>query len=218
MGTINKILTGLVLLTALMILTFGIFFITLDVSGPVYENEIPTLSDGRIVLPTRIVSGVNIPYLRVFEEERNIHIIVDNFGGSAYDTLAIVARLREIRNKGFTITTEAYGYTMSGGAFIFLMGDRRILHDGAMVMFHGAGFTIGNRRVSLRTLHLTGKTLLTEDEQIPLVLFDNHLMNCMYDRTWMSKEEVLDWMYKFDYNFMSSEDALMHGVATEVIN
>ncbi|MFA9409579.1 MAG: hypothetical protein ACERKJ_12205, partial [Candidatus Dadabacteria bacterium] len=118
--------------------------------------------------------------------------------------------------EGFTITTETYGYAMSAGALIFTMGDRRIIHDGASIMFHGAGFDGYGGRQSLRSLILYGRTVLPPDRVKSLELIDAKFESILYERTLMTKEDIKDWMYKLDANFMSAKKAMQLGVATEL--
>jgi len=184
----------------------------------IYEDEqaIHELYDGRIVFPPGILAGDAISYLKALQDERNYHIIIDSFGGSAYDTIAIINRIAELQDKGFVITTEAYGYTLSGGALIFIMGDIRIIHSGATLMFHGAGFSgpYGNRK-SLRDYVLKGKTDLALAVVESLAILDNKFALELQERIGFSKDEIIRWLYALDYNYMSSAEALKLHVATE---
>ena len=180
-------------------------------------EEIQTLSDSRIVFPSHIGTGDTVTYLRALQENRDYHIIIDNFGGSAWDTIAIINRIDELQEAGFTITTETYGYAMSGGAFIFIMGDIRIIHDGASLMFHGSGMhgAYGVRE-SLRELALTGETTLEEFKVKALSIIDNKFMKMLTLKTALTDEEIADWLYKLNYNYMSSDEAMELGIATEL--
>jgi len=208
----------------LIIITLVLLFVGMStisckvsISTEDHTDQIQTLSDGRMVFPPDIAAGDTLLYLKALQKDRDYHIIIDNFGGSAFDTMVIINRIDELQKKGFTITTETYGYAMSGGAFIFIMGDRRIIHDGAAIMFHGAGF-IGpyGQRQSLRSLALTGKTTLKPEQVKSLSIIDNKFMKMLTIKIALRDAQITYWMYKFDYNFMSSDEAMRLGVATEL--
>ena len=211
MGTLWKALriTAIVCMLLIVYILYG-FVVTTNVSC------IQTLSDDRVVFPAGIAIGDSVSYLKALQEERDYHIIIDCFGGGAHDTIAIINRIMELQSKGFKITTEAYGYTMSGGAFIFIIGDTRIIHEGASLMFHGAGYAgqYGNRK-SLRSYILTGRTDLSPAALKSLSLIDDKFARELRRQTEMTLEDMYTYLYEYDYNYMSSNDALKLGVATE---
>lgn len=203
----------MVTIIVLIVLVGGVGF---TVNSLVEDKVIQTLYGGRIVFPPTILPGDTVSYLKALQKEQDYHIIIDSFGGSAFDTIAIINRISELQDKGFNITTEAYGYTLSGGAFIFIMGDDRIIHDGAALMFHGAGFDGQFGRVSLRDFVLTGKTDLALDVVTALAIIDNKFAAEMHERLGFSYDDIVRWLYAGDYNYMTSDEALELGVATEV--
>ena len=181
------------------------------------NKQIRTLSDGRVVFPSKIVPGDAFSYLKVLQKEQDYHIIIDCFGGSAHDTIVVINRIAELQHRGFKITTEAYGYTLSGGAFIFIMGDKRIIHEGATLMFHGAGFGGSyNFRKSLRNYILTGRTILKPDVLKALSIIDNKFFSALRSRIGLTLEEIYTLLYEYNDNYISSEDAIELGIATEV--
>jgi len=215
MGTLKTIITSIIItIIVLIVLVGGVGF---TVNSLVEDKAIQTLYGGRIVFPSIILPGDTVSYLKALQKEQDYHIIIDSFGGSAFDTIAIINRISELQDKGFNITTEAYGYTLSGGAFIFIMGDDRIIHDGAALMFHGAGFAGQfGKRESLRDFVLTGKTDLALDIVISLAIIDNKFAAEMHERLGFSYDDIVRWLYAGDYNYMTSDEALELGVATEV--
>ena len=77
------------------------------------------LGDGRLIMPVNISAGSAVSFLHDMQEDRDYHFIVESFGGSAYDCLAILNRIEELQRKGFVVTTETYGYNMSAGTFVY---------------------------------------------------------------------------------------------------
>ena len=71
-----------------------------------------------------------------FEANRDYRIFIHTNGGDAYSTIAIMNRIDELKARGCTFQMEVYGKAFSAGAYIFMMGDKRIVHEGSHLMFH----------------------------------------------------------------------------------
>jgi ATP-dependent protease ClpP protease subunit len=170
--------------------------------------------DGRVYFPKSIAGGGAIDHIMALQEDKDYHIIVDSFGGSAYDAIAIINRLQELQRDGFHITTESYGYAMSGGAFVFAAGDTRIAHTGGVFMIHGAGFKgYGGVRHSLRVYERTGVWDREPYHLDILTILDTTFKSLFTNIGW-SDREIKDWFYTDDNNFMSAEEALEMNLAT----
>jgi hypothetical protein len=77
-------------------------------------------------------------FLKATAETRNIdyHFIIQCRGALINDILPIMHRIRMLQRNGCHITTEVMVFAYSGGAFLWSMGDRRIVHQGDVLMFH----------------------------------------------------------------------------------
>jgi len=170
------------------------------------------MPDGRLILPSGFSTGYARDFLIDIAEDRDYHFIIENFGGSAYDMITFVNRIQELQSKGYKITTETYGYAMSAGTTFFLLGDERILHSGASLMFHGAGMNGYGGRSSLKN-----PESLQEFQRISLQLIDDEMIAILKEKTLMNDGEIQFWMYDLDYNFMSSKQAKKLNVATKII-
>lgn len=63
-------------------------------------------------------------------------IILNTNGGEAMACVGIMQRIMELQRQGVKITTEVYSKAYSAGAFIFMMGDTRIMHESSTLMWH----------------------------------------------------------------------------------
>jgi hypothetical protein len=170
---------------------------------------------GRLYFPKSFEGGEAYNYLLALQEDKDYHIIIDNFGGSAYDCLSIINRLEELQSMGYSITTESYGYAFSGGTFLFVQGDRRIAHTGAAFMIHGAGGNSYGERISLRSYEHGIPTEWEPAFVDSLIILDEAFKNRFREIGW-SERQIKDWFYTDDYNFMSSEEAYELDLATEI--
>ena len=77
---------------------------------------------------------------------KNVTIRIHSEGGSVYEALAIIGRLKAA--KVTKITTEGYGQIMSAATMILACGDERRINKYAYFMHHEAAYGIDYARVS----------------------------------------------------------------------
>jgi len=63
-------------------------------------------------------------------------VILNTDGGEAQACTGIISRMIELQKQGVSFTTESYTKAYSAGAFIWMMGNQRVLHRGSQLMFH----------------------------------------------------------------------------------
>jgi ATP-dependent Clp protease protease subunit len=73
------------------------------------------------------------------KNKQGITIKINSMGGSVYDALAIVSR---IRSSKCYITTEAYGACMSAATMILAAGKKRKMSESAVVMHHESAYDV----------------------------------------------------------------------------
>jgi ATP-dependent protease ClpP protease subunit len=80
--------------------------------------------------------------LTILEEEskKGITIKINSIGGSVYDAMAIIGRMRASKCK---ITTEGFGPVMSAAIMILAAGHKRRMSKYAMAMWHEASYEHG---------------------------------------------------------------------------
>jgi ATP-dependent protease ClpP protease subunit len=174
------------------------------------EPVIMSAGDHKLLLGADITNYSFGHFYKSTVKDQDYHIIINSFGGSAYDLLGIVNRIEEIQSKGFHVTTEIYGYGMSAGAIIFLAGDTRIIHSNSAIMLHSSGVDVGYKRQTVRSDKL--KPWVKDGLQI----VDDMMMEMLWERTTMEKEEIEHWMYFEDENFMTADEAMEYNLATEL--
>jgi ATP-dependent protease ClpP protease subunit len=179
--------------------------------GEKEDTVFKTLDNGAIIFPASQDPGAIGKYMEALQEDRDYHIIIDSFGGSAFDLLGIMNRIQELQRAGFHITTESYGYACSAGAYIFLTGDTRIAHTGALFMLHGGGVpgSYGARR------DLRDPDLAPELQSL-LKIIDGEFIRLLLEKTHLTEKEVDRWLYTDESNWMSSEEAFELNIATEL--
>ena len=153
-------------------------------------------------------------FFRSTEEIKDYHIVIETEGGSCSNAVAMVNRIEELQAKGATITTETYGHAWSAGSYLFLAGDKRIVHSGATFLFHGCGGgrTTRTDQESIIREHLDSPTYMEFWEMFNSV--DQQFIE-MLRKTDMTDKDIANWMFHGDNNFMNWTDAVAYRVATD---
>jgi ATP-dependent protease ClpP protease subunit len=168
----------------------GVNFIerTITISGPIESPWFDTVDAAMSEFERANRKGVTI---RIFSE-----------GGSVYEALAIVGRLRKSKCH---ITTEGYGCIMSAATIILACGDSRKMSEFATFMHHEAAY------------------------ELP---YDRHSNHSSYVKQAEREEQLwCKWMARFSKkppefwgefgkhvdSFFFADECLEHGVIDEVI-
>ena len=186
----------------------------------VSSTAIPSKVDPNVVY----ISG-GVCYSDFFEfNEATMHLkagdtlrlIIQTGGGDAYATVAICNRMIEMKKEGIHIITEVYGQAMSAGAFMFLMGDERIAHSGAQLMWH---------TIESQIRKFASDRGLWEIEQVidmntfrAMQRLDSFVRELFRSVTGMSDAGVDYWMEGTGdaAQYMSAKTAYNVGIATEL--
>jgi ATP-dependent protease ClpP protease subunit len=139
---------------------------------------------------------------------RSYRVIINTAGGEGYATTGIVSRLQEMKDRGVHITTEVYSKAFSAGAFIFMMGDTRIVHQGAVLMWH----TIIGQQV------ITDGKELERQHRLMIPALDENIIRLstknLPDVDPMTLETMLRWSGE---TYMTAAEALQLGIATHFV-
>lgn len=76
------------------------------------------------------------------DSKKAVKIKINSSGGSVYEALAIVGRLR---NSKCHVITEGYGHVMSAATIILACGDKRRMSEFATFMHHEASYEAAGR-------------------------------------------------------------------------
>jgi ATP-dependent protease ClpP protease subunit len=198
-------------MAVLMMLAVGckVEFNTAEEMGP---GDI-VMQDGTILLQDFDVTTIR-EFIEATAEVKDYHIILNTGGGNAFNTVTMINRIQELQGQGAHITTELIGYGLSAGSVIFLMGDTRIVHEGAILMLHGAAFVQGYERIN--------ETKACDKEGLEsycdmLVMINDNFEKVLKEKTKMTDEEIHDWLHFEDANFMTAQEAYDLNIATVII-
>ena len=141
--------------------------------------------------------------LRKLEKTKEpITLRINSSGGSFYDSLAIVERIRLSPCK---INTEVFGRAFSGAFLIFIHGDYRTMTRNSWLMFHS---------ISVETLSGKAHEISSDYKQIELEV--NQLCSLVSDRSSRDYDFWLSLAKKSDF-YMSSEKALDLGLVDKIL-
>lgn len=132
-------------------------------------------------------------------------------GGDAFACIAIMNRIRELqRRENVTFEIHVYGKACSAGTYIFMMGDTRVIHEGATLMFHtmqaqGTEYQRANLKKDNPSFWNT------------IVRMDNYITATIKKITGWTDKVVDWWMNGGKAQFMSAETAYNTGFATHYI-
>lgn len=131
-----------------------------------------------------------------------IKLIINSYGGNTNDGLG----LAELISKSKTpVHTICIGEAMSSAFMIFICGHKRFCYENSVFLYHQLSHNIGGKLKHL-------ESIVKEDKRLMDIVYKTVL-----SKTKLTKEQ-LDENYekKIDW-YMSSEEALNHGVVDEII-
>jgi ATP-dependent Clp protease protease subunit len=144
---------------------------------------------------------VQITELEKQNPRKTITVRINSPGGSVYDALAIVGRMKASK---CPIVTEGYGHIMSAATMVLAAGDKRKISKFAHFMHHKSSYMVGGDHDSIV-------------EEVAQMEREERLWS-----KWMS--EMSDKSEKFWYDsakkknfYMSAEEALKIGVVDEIV-
>lgn len=208
----KKLMIMLMVVTMTLMVGCKLELETKDVTEPTSAWDV-LQPDGSL-----LITNFDMPdytsFLQRTAEVKDYHIVIQSGGGNAANCLGMMNRISELQSLGAHITTEVHGIALSGGALIFIMGDTRIIHENAILMFHAAGVASYSERLNAKKLNKKadpmylplGDFLRMLDEKFQARLLELGL----------SEREVDGWLYHEDANFMGWEEALELNIANDL--
>jgi ATP-dependent protease ClpP protease subunit len=109
-------------------------------------NCVTDVLDGRTLYVGGAITGedaLNIRkltanYLIPSNKSKELHIIVDSPGGSAFAMMSMINHINRLKKAGVKVTTRMGSHGFSAGAILFIIGDVREIHAWDLIMFHEA--------------------------------------------------------------------------------
>lgn len=175
------------------------------------KNDEELTDEGYLFIPPVLTkeNGIeivkNILKISLRNDIKNVHIYINSYGGNTEVEVQILDALKYLKKLGKSITTICNGVAASASFDIFVLGDERIISDYSILMCHqhsGGGYQKYHDQIARRKwedwVHEVGV---------------RHLMECL---DW-SREKVEEELLNETDVFITPEEAVEHGIATQVI-
>lgn len=165
------------------------------------------IEPGRIIMSDQVYNSDFIDFYKLTLDEtvRHYHLLIHGPGGAPTATIGIINRILEMKKAGITFTTEVYAAAYSADAYIFMMGDERIIHAGATLMWH------------TMTAQMPYRLDLNNPKHLWVHLCDQYIRKIFKRVTGMSDKMVKLWLDTRDAAFMSALTAYNIGIATKYV-
>ncbi|MFQ5770893.1 MAG: ATP-dependent Clp protease proteolytic subunit [bacterium] len=187
----------------LLILSFSLLWGT----GTTAKATITKISNDTIILDTTVYGTEFREFLKATQNVKDyLHIYINSSGGDAFNCLAIMNYIKELKSRGVYVVTEVSGIALSAAANIWIMGNERIVHTNDIFMFHTAYirnvfgspkskedytesdtlvYNALNNGIRQRLLEITHDTELTQS-----LLAD--VEGDLYNTHWFTGEQIFD--------------------------
>lgn len=196
------------LLAVVAALLFGILVWTTAACGKVVQT-----SAGELVVYDDITYQDGVVFRIITNEiNRDVKIIITSGGGSVYGLQLMLDQIDSLKARGIKVTTEVYGVAYSAAAILFLMGDERIVHSDAELMFHEGGI-YDNQGNDIT------ESVVSQNPRVGFRLYQtNKIMYDLLNRvTGISINKLKELCKKRQGWWMFAKEAVIAGVATKMV-
>ena len=176
------------------------------------DSDFERLPDGTLILSGNVDEDTFKEFYRHTSDGKDHYTLnIMTNGGCAYNTVAIMNRIIMLKKQGVKFTMIVGGHGFSAGAYIFMMGDERIMYRGSNLMWHmmkGQMQTDGNwNRVTI------------QERKSMLERMDNFVVNTFRKQFPHIKEVwIQETFWNSGMSWMTCEQALLMGIATKIMN
>ena len=147
---------------------------------------------------------VNIRALSAGDLE-SIKIIINSPGGDVPEMLGMFMHIEDLKANGVHVTTEVTGRALSAGAFLWLLGDERIVHKNSVLMFHKPQYLNAYGVVDCKTISPAACWSLELDTKWGYDLLRS-----------IASEKVTDYLFNEENVYINGQGAFDLGLATEI--
>lgn len=148
--------------------------------------------------------------LRKEEKDRkHVKVIITSYGGSVYDYFSCASLMEYYKEKGIIIETYCYGYCMSAGAKLLILGSKgyRYATRYASILLH-----------QIQTTNFGKQTLQERIQDSQQLQKDWKLLKSIIkNNTNLTEEEIEDFTRLNLDVFYTSEEALEKGIIDNII-
>jgi ATP-dependent protease ClpP protease subunit len=137
-------------------------------------------------------------------------IIINTDGGSAQGCTGVISRMTELQDRGVKFTTIVYTKAYSAGAFIWMMGDTRVMYRGSQLMWHNIRGQMNNDERELPVAY-------GEDRAEMFVALDDNMNRLFYSAFPNVEPILLETIIEYTgMTFMTAQDAVDIGMLDKV--
>jgi ATP-dependent protease ClpP protease subunit len=172
------------------------------------HESITLMPDESIVLSGNVYENTAREFERLtMTGKKHYTVRIHTNGGDAFSTVAMVHRIKDLQKQGVKFTMIVKAKAFSAGSYLFMMGDERIMYNGSLLMWH----TVNGKRVWY-------KKARSEERGVVFDTIDNFIVG-EFEKKFpdIPKEKVNHWFWNTDLTWMTSTEALLWGIATQVI-
>jgi len=191
---------------------FALAFIGNMCANPMITSAQTTaiFDDGRhveLMIHGQIHNAQDEINLRAFSagDLESIKIIINSPGGDVVEMMGMMMHIEDLKANGVHVTTEVTGRALSAGAFLWLLGDERIVNKGSKLMFHKPAYVNAYGAVDCSTLHESACWALELDTKWGYDLLRS-----------IASEKVTDYLYNDKNVYINGQGAFDLGLATEI--
>ncbi len=193
----------------ILALTVGGCTTTNIVRQQTIDTDIEMLSDGSIIYSGGVDEDNYKEFLRyTLSGKKHYTIRLHTSGGDAYSTIAVISRIKLLQSQGvkFTMIVPAKAY--SAGSFIFMMGDERIMHSGAKLMWHTS---YAQAKHSNKRVH--------PDAKKPWLHCDNWIVEEFRKQfPHITEEWIQSTFFNSGPTWQTAIEAKLMGICTKIVN
>jgi ATP-dependent protease ClpP protease subunit len=202
----KKLITSICLSLALVLGCAGMP----DVKEPKQvSSRFHKLADGNYIMTGGVYENSYEEFYKITSSgQKEYTIIIMTSGGDAASTVGIMNRIEILQDQGVKFRFIVPAKAFSAGAYMFMMGDERIMHRGSQLMWH---------TMTGQSDH--DKVFVKEDSVILRKNWDNFVYDKFrelfphLDKVWV--DEIF---WNSGMSWMTAEQALLMGIATKIIN
>jgi len=171
-------------------------------------SSVAILPDESIMFSGKVYEDTYREFVRwTSDNKKHYTIYLNTFGGDAFATIGILHRINELQEQGVKFTMICQTKALSAGSYIFMMGDERIMYTGTSLMWHTVRGQFKKK----------GKAWSTE-KGIVITQLDNVVVGYFEKRfPHIDKALIYEWFWNTDTTYMGATEALLHGIATDVV-
>ena len=199
-----------IIMLLVVLLCFGCAGSVINPQADRYNTSygIGILPDETICMSGKVYENSYHEFVRLTSTgKKNYTIRLNTFGGDAFATVGIMHHIKALQKEGVKFTMIVQTKAMSAGSYIFMMGDRRIMYGHTNLMWH----TIqGQLLVKGKKLDGTRGVVIKNLDDFVVSEFERRFPH-------IDKALINEWFWNTDMTYMGAMDALLYGIATDVI-